>query len=104
MRRLLNKEKISNIAFERTISPFCPLGNDYYTADIHAEFVPYKYYPDYIEVDKAIQELNGKSLTIEQLADKVYRILNDYGPDYISVEIYAESNKHFPVLVTKSTC
>lgn len=100
MLKIPNSQEISSIHFERTISPYCPMGADYYKAEIDVDFEG-PYYMDYIEMDKEIQAMGGAVLTIEELAKKVYDLMMQFEPEYLEVTIYAESNKHFPVIVTK---
>lgn len=102
MKKIENKEKISNIYFTRSICPFCPLGEDYYNAEVSVDFDVGDSYPDYIEVDTAIQELSGKSLTIEQVCEEVFKIMKEFEPRTLSVHVDAKSNKHFPVTVSKN--
>lgn len=101
MKKIENQEKIDSITFTRNVQPFCPLGDDYYTAEVQVTFMPNQFYPDYIELDKAIQDLGGKSLTIEQLAEKVFDIMQEFEPETLLVTITADSNRHFPVTVSK---
>ena len=101
MRKLENKEDIDGIFFERTIYPLCPLGDDTYSAKISVWFVPREFYPEYIELDEEIQKLGGKELTIEELCETVFSIMQQYEPVNLDIEIEAKSNKHFPVTVEK---
>lgn len=102
MKRIENKEKVNSIEFVRSIQPYCPLGNDYYNAEIRVYLVPDKYYPDYCEADEAIKALSGKEYTIEQLAAEVFEIIQGFEPQSLTVEVEALSNTHFPVIVTKT--
>ena len=103
MKKIPNTQKISSISFQRNVQPFCPLGGDYYTAEVDVDFIPGESYMDYIEMDEAIQELGGLHLTIEDLAARVYDMLTKFKPEYLCVTISADSNKHFPVVVTKES-
>ena len=103
MKKIENKEKISTISFVRNVQPFCPLGDDYYTAEVEVFLVPDQCYMDYCELDEAIQDLGGKHLTIEQLAEKVYNIIQEFEPLHTVVTVNANSNKHFPVVVIKES-
>jgi hypothetical protein len=103
LKKIENKEKISRVTFTMAICPFCPLGGDYYKAEITVQFDVEGSYPDYIEMDKAIQELGGQPLNIEQVAEAVYNIVDEFKPKSQKVSIYAESNTHFPVVVEKNS-
>lgn len=96
-----NTQSITSIKAEKRISLFCPLGNDYYTADIYITFIPNEYYMDYIDLDKFINGLSGMKLTIEDAAEKVYQELQQYKPSKTNVTIKAFSNTHLYVEVTK---
>lgn len=102
MKKIENKEKISYINFKRTVQPYCPLGNDYYSAEIDVDFYPDQYYMDYCEVDEKIQSFGGMELTIEELINEVYNLLLEFNPKNLDVSVYGNSNKHFPVHVRKS--
>lgn len=97
-----NTQKITFIKADKQISLYCPLGKDYYTAKIYIEFLPNGCYMDYIDLDRFIDEMSGKSLTIEDAAEVVYNELQRYKPKASSVTIDAYSNTHLHVTVTKS--
>lgn len=101
MRKLENKESVNEIYFEKAITPFCPLGDDYYIAKISVWFVPKEFYPEYCELTAEIEKLSTRPLTIEQLCETVFSIVKQYEPGNLDVEIEAKSEKHFPVTVTK---
>ena len=97
-----NTQKITFIKADKQISLYCPLGKDFYTANIFIEFLPNECYMDYIDFDKFIDHMSGESLTIEDAAQKVYDELQRYKPKASSVTIDAYSNTHMHVTVTKS--
>lgn len=93
---------ISKVTFNKSISVFCPLGNDYYTADITVDFVPDKFMMDYIDEDNFIKKLSGAELIIEDLVEKIHTHLNEeYEPKYVKVSVFAYNAAHFPVTVYK---
>ena len=96
-----NTQSITTIEADKRISLYCPIGKDYYTADIHIKFIPDKYYMDYIDLDVFINELSGKHLTIEDACNEIYNELQKYKPSKTSVTIEAFSNTHLNVKVTK---
>ena len=96
-----NTQDISLIEADKRISLYCPIGEDYYTADIYIKFVPDSYYMDYIDLDKFLNKLSGLSLTIEEAAEKIYNELQRYEPHKTNVLINATSNTHLHVKVTK---
>lgn len=96
-----NTQSINLIEGDKRISLYCPIGEDYYTADIHFKFVPDQYYMDYIDLDKFICGLSGKNLTIEDAAETVHEELQKYSPLKSCVTIEADSNTHLHVTVAK---
>ena len=96
-----NTQSITIIEADKQISLYCPIGEDYYTANIHIKFAPDKYYMDYIDLDRFIVDLSGSHLTIEDAAETVYNELQIYEPLKTKVMIEAFSNTHLNVKVTK---
>lgn len=96
-----NKQKISKIEFQRTIYPFCPLGEDRYSAKVFVTFIPGNLLFDFIEVDREIQKLSQNDLMAEDVAEKVSQIMNQYNPKDVKVRVDIESNTHFPVSIYK---
>ena len=96
-----NTQSITSIKAEKRISLFCPLGNDYYTADIYITFIPQNYYMDYIDLDKFLNNMGGMKLTIEEAIDMIYKELQRYKPLQTNVTIEAFSNTHLNVVVSK---
>lgn len=96
-----NTQKITRITFEQKVQAYCPMGGDFYTADVRVVMVPDKEIMDYCETDKFIKSLGGKSLIIEDLVNEVFENIKQYKPKYLKVSASAESNVHFPVIVTK---
>ena len=96
-----NVQKISLIKADKQISMYCPLGNDYYTANIHIKFAPNQWYMDYIDLDTFLDGMGGMCLTIEEAVDMIYKELQRYEPLKTNVSIEAHSNTHLDVTVTK---
>lgn len=95
---------ISGVTFNKTISVFCPLGNEYYTAHINVEFVPDKVMMDYLDEEAYFKKLSGGRLIIEDLVADVYnRYENLYKAKYVKVTVFAENAAHFPVKVYKES-
>lgn len=101
MARFENKQNITHIRMEKLIHNLCTIGQDWYTNRITMYLEPDKVIPDYIEIDKELNKLEGKELIIEDVVDKVVEILKEYDPLYISVVSEVEDATHFPVEVTK---
>ena len=96
-----NTQSISLIEASKRISLYCPIGKDYYTADVYIKFVPDRHYMDYIDLDVFLNGLSGLSLTIEDAINEIYNDLQQYSPLSTTVIIDASSNTHLNVRVTK---
>lgn len=96
-----NTQEISIIKADKRISLYCPIGKDYYTADINIKFVPNAFYMDYIDLDVFLNKLSGLSLTIEDAVNEIYNELQRYKPKKVNVTIEAFSNTHLHVIVSK---
>ena len=102
MIKLENVEKITEINFTRMICLLCPLGGDYYSAEISVYMKLGDCYPEYMELDKAIQDFGGKGYNIEQLVGAIYDLMEtEYKPKSLWVDVEANGNTHFPIVVTK---
>ena len=96
-----NSQQISLIEADKRISLYCPIGKDYYTADIKIKFLPNAFYMDYMDLDQFINNMGGSNLTIEEAIEQIYNELQRYMPKKVSVTIEAFSNTHLHVIVTK---
>lgn len=96
-----NIQHITLIEADKRISLYCPIGKDYYTADVKIKFLPNAFYMDYIDLDNFLNKMSGESLTIEEAVEKIYNELQRYMPKKASVMIEAFSNTHLHVKVTK---
>ena len=97
-----NTQAISFIEANKRISLYCPIGKDYYTADVYIKFLPDAFYMDYIDLDMFLNNMGGANLTIEDAVNNIYNELQRYIPKKTSVTIEAFSNTHLNVKVTKS--
>lgn len=96
-----NTQSISVIEADKRISLYCPIGKDYYTADVKMKFLPNAFYMDYMDLDQFINNMGGSNLTIEEAIEQIYNELQRYMPKKVSVTIEAFSNTHLHVIVTK---
>jgi hypothetical protein len=65
MTSLKNVQQIDTLIFTRNICPFCPIGKDYYSAEITVNACLGEYYPEYIELTAALDKHDGAELTVE---------------------------------------
>ena len=96
-----NTQSITTIKADKRISLYCPIGKDYYTADVYIKFLPNAFYMDYMDLDNFLNNMSGLSLTIEEAVREIYKELQRYMPKKASVTIEAFSNTHLHVKVTK---
>ena len=103
MNKLDNKEKIKRIIMKPQATCFCQIGKDWYLNKFEIEFRPDKYYPDYMEVEKWINEnIEGKELNIEHAVNLIHTHLMFYEPFSVIVKSIVEDCKtHFNVIVEK---
>lgn len=104
MAKFEHTQDLTSINYMKTITLFCPLGNDYYTAGIEVSMAPGEYVMDYLDEENFFKELQGKKLIIEDLVNTVYEhIMYEYAPTYLYVSVKAYNATHFPVVVTKES-
>lgn len=101
MPQFKNDMKINEIKMKKRIHNFCTIGKDWYTSNLSIVFQPDEIIPDYIEVEKAMDEIDKKELVIEEVVAQVTDILREYEPKYIKVTNSVDDAKHLSVEVTK---
>lgn len=102
MAKFKHTQGLASIEFEKTITVWCPLGNDYYTATIGVYFRPGEYLMDYLDEEDYFKELSGEKLIIEDLLAKVFdHYMKTYEPKELTITVNATNATHFPVKVCK---
>lgn len=101
MASFTNSQGITEISMSKLIRNFCPLGNDWYTNKLSIVIKPDETIPDYVEVDKELNELEGKEMIIEDVVQVVVGIFAKYNCKYIEVKSFVDDAVHLPVTVTK---
>ncbi len=96
-----NTMGIDKIKMRKKLHNLCTIGQDWYTSNVEITFVPYKVIPDYMEIDKALDEIDEKELVVEEVVSEIVDILKKYNPQYIKVTNNVDDAKHLPVEVTK---
>ena len=102
MASFYNEQGISRIKMFGKVHCFCPLGGDWYDADIDVELSPADTIMDYCDVDKFFDSLNGDNLIIEDVVSRVFNYFCVYYPSDLSVTAKVDNGAHLPVEVTKS--
>lgn len=95
---------INKITLYKKIHSYCRLGGDWYTNQLTISFNPMNEIPDYIFIDKAIEEKCEKQdLLIEEVISNIYNIIKDQVPSAtnIHIESYIDDSipKNMPVKV-----
>lgn len=105
MEKIKNTQEITEIIMKPVAFTKCKIGQDWYKNRFKINFVPYAFYPDYMEVNEFVmKEIDGKEFNIEDAVDEIYTYLLRYEPTYLQVTDYIENCKtHFDVEVTKSS-
>lgn len=101
--KLENTQKIKKIIMKPKACTRCVLGGDWYTNELEIAFEPGAYYPDYMDVQAWIMEnIDGKDLNIEDVAEMVHDYMMGYEPENVEVTDHIKGAKtHFDVSVTK---
>lgn len=102
--KIENVQGITNIVMKPRAVCFCPLGDDWYTNEFKITFVPDKFYPDYCDIEKFLNdEVRGKILIIEDAVCKVHKHIKEtYEPKNLIVTSFVNDvTSHSPVMVTK---
>jgi hypothetical protein len=99
-----NNQGITDITMYGITHLFCPLGNDFYTANTTIKVNEPKMIPDYCDVTKFFGDIDGKSLIIEDACKKVLEFVKEQTKEALSitVTIDVDDARHLPVSVTIS--
>lgn len=90
-----NKYNISKITLYKKIHAYCRLGGDWYTNNITISFTPIEEIPDFVFIDKAIEERCEKQdLIIEEVLHTIYKIIQEQCPsaEDIHIESYVDDS------------
>lgn len=90
-----NKYNISKITLYKKIHAYCRLGGDWYTNNITISFTPIEEIPDFVFIDKAIEERCEKQdLIIEEVLYTIYKIIQEQCPsaEDIHIESYVDDS------------
>lgn len=102
MNTIENGYGISQIVIDKHLILYCPMGKDYYDADVNIVIIPADSIMDYCETDKFLKEMNGEGYIIEDAAETIFNHVNDgIKPNGLIVTIRAANGAHMPVSVSK---
>ena len=101
MAQFANTMSIDDIAMEKSVKCFCPIGKSWCTYEIDISMEPLSVIPDYLEVEKYLDEqIGGAALTMEDAASNVRdHIAGKYFPKFVRVSLHCSDAKHMPVTV-----
>lgn len=102
--KIENTQNISKIIMRPWTIFKCQIGQDWFKNDLEIEFVPNKYYPDYMDIVEYIKNnLDGSEMNIEDMLESLYIFLFvEYDPTYVKItDNVFESKTHFSVTVIK---
>lgn len=97
-----NKQGITEIEMTGKAHCFCPLGNDWYDAEVKVLLTPTDTIMDYCDVDTFFESLNGGELIIEDVVNRTFNYFSAYKPEQLRVTANVDNARHLPVSVTKS--
>ena len=101
--RTYENKGIDKMKFTVPVTPFCPLGPNYYRATINVEMELGEVIVDFLDLEDYFKkELNGKDLTSEDLVVEIYNKLDEvFKPMHLKVS--SSSDSHFAIEVIKES-
>lgn len=90
-----NEYGITKITLYKKVHAYCRLGGDWYTNQLTISFTPVEEIPDYVFIDKAIEETcEQKDLIIEEVINNIYNIIKEQAPSAkdIHIESYIDDS------------
>lgn len=98
-----NEQGVTRIVMRGKTHLYCPLGDDWYTAEVTAEVEGPDNIPDYIDVTRELEAMDGERLIIEDAAQRFARFVRgQVGGGIVSVRIDVSDARHVPVTVEVS--
>lgn len=97
-----NKQGIGEIELYAQVNSFCPMGNDWYDADVTVKFTPGDVIMDYCDIDKFFAAISGGELIIEDMVAQTFDHFMTYEPKGLVVEAFVSNATHLPVNVKKA--
>lgn len=100
---MVNKQKISKITIRRNSHNICPIGEDWFTAQVTIEMYPDVEIPDFVDVDKFFEKnIDGATMIIEDVVEAAAEfILKSYAPLKLITTARVTDSTHSDVEVTR---
>lgn len=99
-----NTQGVTEIQMFGTTHLYCPLGDDFYTANTTITVSNPSKIPDYCDVTKFFESIDGKELIIEDACRQVVDFIKGQtgNAQAVTVTIEVDDARHLPVSVTIS--
>lgn len=96
-----NDYGITRVDLKCNIKAHCPLGRQWYDAEVNIEVEYPSKIPDYIEFTEEVEKFDGCTLTIEELCSNIHAIANESFMSSSAVSVSVGKGKHMPITVRK---
>ena len=97
-----NEGKITDIEYWGRVRCYCPLGRDFYSADVVVSISDPQMIPDYCDLDAKLRKMDGKELTLEEACYRFFKFCRkQIKHGYLKVSVYSADATHSPVKVSK---
>ena len=97
-----NLQGITEINYRSRVRCYCPMGSDFYSADVAVQVNSPVNIPDYVEVDAFIRSLDGQSFILEDVCAIVWNKLKADTNGFVIVAVESSDAVHSPVSVKKA--
>lgn len=97
-----NSQGISDIQMTGNVIAFCPMGDDWYNAEVNIHVNEPKTIPDYCDITDYLQTLNGQDLILEDVCQHVFDFVTEQTGGNVIVDVFTDTANHIPVKVTIS--
>lgn len=104
MNTIKNTQGIDRIVMYPVAYTRCEIGGDWYKNELEIELFVGDFYPDYMQMEEYImQEIDGKTLNIEDVVERIYnKIMVEFSPQALVITNRIRGCKtHFAVDVIK---
>lgn len=97
-----NQFAISSVNLSDTIKAHCPLGSQWYSADVSVEVYDPTTIPDYVDLTDRLHMFDGCTLTVEELCHNIHCVCCDeFMPSRLKVTVEVGRGKHMPVTIVR---
>ena len=97
-----NIQGITEIKYASRVRCFCPLGDDWYSADVGIEVQLPDRIPDYCELDAFVRSMDSQKLILEDVCSNVWERVKQETRGVVRVSVSSSDAVHSPVTVVKA--